>query len=180
MHWIETLEEYFDNIAPELQPEVRAFLEEYYEKKDTHSATSLEGLSKEKLEKILYLDLSHSRTKIHLNQVAECKNLKILDLSTSITGLGFLSDLPDLRILNIEFCNISHGSKYVSELKKLIVFSFSHNQGSINFLSDLNKMKNLLICEFRTIFNGFFPSINVFPNNLINAIYLNFSNQGIT
>ncbi|MFK7983691.1 MAG: hypothetical protein AB8G86_27180 [Saprospiraceae bacterium] len=31
MRWIETLEEYFDNIAPELQPEVRAFLEEYYE-----------------------------------------------------------------------------------------------------------------------------------------------------
>lgn len=176
MRWIEPLEKYFDNITPELQPEVRAFLEEYYEKKDTHSANSLEGLSKEELEKILYLDLSDKKTEVYLNQVAACKNLKILDLRAPITGLGFLSDLSDLRILDIEFGNISHGSKYVSGLKKLIVFSFSNHEGSINFSDCLQEMKNLQFCTFYSPLDSIFQNKNILPSSLV---YLDLSEQGI-
>lgn len=167
MRWIETLEKYFDNIAPELQSEVRAFLKEYNEKKDTHSASSLEGLSKEDLEKILYLELSDNKTEVHLNQVANCKNLKILDLNAPITGLGFLSDLPDLRILALESGNISHGSKYLVGLKKLIALYVSNNEGSINFSDDLSKIKKLLICDFYGETEDHFQNFTTFPSNLI-------------
>jgi len=175
MRWIETLEKYFDNIAPELQSEVRAFLEEYYEKRDIHFSSSLEGLGQKELEKILYLKLTEKEISISLSQVAKCKKLKILELIAPITDLGFLLNLPELRILDISDGNISHGSKYVSKLKKLIVFSFSNNQNEIDFSSDLNKMKNLLICNFENDESN----INFFPNNLINAIYLDFFAQNI-
>ena len=177
MHWIETLEKYFDNITPELQPEVRAFLDEYYTKKDTHSASSLEGLSKQELEEILYLELSDKKTKVSLNQIAQCKNLKILELYSSIEDLSFLVNLPNLRILEIGSCNISHGNKYLTNLEKLIVFSFFNNQGSIDFSKDLAKIKNLLVCSLVTDVDGCLPSISTFPNGLINTIYLELSNQ---
>jgi len=176
MHWIETLEKCFNNITPEQQPEVRAFLEEYYEKKETHSANSLEGLSEEELEEILYLDLSDNKAEIHLNQIAKCKKLKILDLDAPITGLGFLSDLSNLQILNLIASNISHGSKYISELKKLIVFSFSNNEGSIDFSNDISKLNKLLICDFHTESGENFQSVPSFPSSLI---YLSLAEQNI-
>lgn len=41
MDWIDKLEAYYDDIPKHLQPDVRAFLDDYYEKRATHSAFSV-------------------------------------------------------------------------------------------------------------------------------------------
>ena len=98
-NWIETLEKYYEDIPADLKSEVRVFLDEYYEKKNTHSATSLDGLSDEELGELLYLDLKSEESIVLPNKILKCRKLKILVIShhknskkLKILGTGEIKD----------------------------------------------------------------------------------------
>lgn len=184
---IDTLEKYFDEIPPELKLEVRFFLDEYYDKQDTHSATSLKGLSEEELGKLLYLklqgdskDFQESLAKIH-----SCKSLKILSLTESswynrtIENIDFLVNLSKLRILDISGSKVSGFKNTFSNLKELFVFSFSSNATEGDFSGELDNLSKLLICKVDAVFVNSFSNIGRFPQGLSNIIDLNLRNQKI-
>jgi len=122
VHWIETLEKYYEDIAPDLQPEVRAFLDEYYENKDTHSATSLKNLTNDKLEKLLYLEIKNENT-VFIEKLSYCKSLKLLSIKAPIRDLKFLDELKNLRILDLVSREISYAKANFTNLVDLFVLS---------------------------------------------------------
>jgi len=153
MSTIETLEEYFDNIAPELQPEVRAFLEEYYEKKETHSANAMTfgKLNEEELKNLLYLELGDNKIDNLTQKISTCQNLKILIIDSDLVDFDFLANLSNLRILEICFNNNTQD-----------ISSYLDNMGSLLLLSQEE-----------------ISSINRFPSNLKNIVYLDLSKQNL-
>jgi len=152
MHHIETLEEYFGDIAPELQAEVRAFLDEYYEKKETHSADSMTfgKLSEEKLKNLLYLEIKGDEVNNLPQKISICQNLKILKINSTLDNLDFLANLSTLRILAI------FDNKNVQDISRY-----------------LDNMGNLFTCDI------IISSISRFPSNLNNIVYLGLEEQDI-
>ena len=180
MYWIETLEKYFDNIATQLQPEVRAFLDEYYEKKDTHSIKKpLKWLSDEILANLLYLDIRGDSINIFKNKIDLFRNLKILHINAPIDNLDFLENLNELRILSISNTQISKSENIFSKFPELIILDFGENKKALDLSDDISNIKKLIICSLKNYMEGSFPVLNSFPLNLSNAIYLDFSNQKI-
>ena len=92
MIWIERIEKYFNDIPLEQQAEVRDFLDEYYEKKDTHSATSLDDLSDDELGELLYLDLKDKLKDDTIEKLRKCKRLKIFLSRFGKFDLKFVSN----------------------------------------------------------------------------------------
>ncbi|MGB0983638.1 MAG: leucine-rich repeat domain-containing protein [Saprospiraceae bacterium] len=169
--WIEKIEKYFDDIPLAQQPEVRDFLEEYYEKKDTHSATSLEGLSDDELGELLYLD-----TKIRFNddlieKLHKCKKLKILS-SDDRLACKHIVQFTNLRILDLY--SAIQVSKRLFLLKKLLVLDLGVWQVK-RFLEERFLPTNLLFCKIRRTNDENGYDILQFPSNFSNLISLDFS-----
>ena len=181
MRWIETLETYFEQIAPELQPEVRTFLDEYYEKKDTHSAdlTTFGKLSDEELKEILYLDLNVDN--IPPQKILLCENLKILSLGFTSNNLDFLADLPNLRILDIFGHNVTAHKKKLITPSKLFALSILSDKSVLNIFDIIIDEDSLLICYLESDnYNANIDLTNrLFPLNSRNLLYLHLLHQNI-
>lgn len=171
MNWIEQIETYFNDIPLGLQAEVRDFLAEYYEKKDTHSASSLEGLSDEELGELLYLDLRTEIDNENIQKLDKCKKLKILKAVLKKRDLIPLENLTELRILDLDLEEISHALVSLSSLKKLLVFDVSISR--IERLLEENFLPRQLL--FFSI-NGIYEDYDFLdlPSNFSNLIYLRF------
>ncbi len=101
MHWIEKLEEYYDDIPLALRSEVRSFLDEYYEKKETHSAfgtpnylkrrSDVKRLSDGDLKEILYFDWDYSSLAELPERLVLCENLKVLRILSPISNFEVIS-----------------------------------------------------------------------------------------
>ena len=184
MHWIETIEKYFEDIPSELQAEVRAFLEEYYEKKDTHSADihTFGNLSDEELENLLYLELKFrdEKPKLLTQKITLCGNLKILSINGPINELDFLTNLTELRILVFHNAEVAICENVFSELSKLLVFSFQENKEILDVSDEISKMNNLLFCLIVKLGNSSSILLNAFPSKLSSSIiYLDVSGHTI-
>jgi len=183
MHWIEKLEEYFEHIAPELQSEVRVFLDEYHEEKEKEKyfhtiKKTLNSQSKKDLEALKYLALSDHNIHFFLKKVSFLKNLKILEINAPVENLDFLDFLPKLRILKLANTKIKNIENKFSQLSKLIVLELSESQEPLDLSDELSNISNLLICQL-TNYNEEFPILHSFPSNLAKAIYLSFPCQKI-
>ncbi len=185
MNWIEQIETYFNDIPLDLQPEVRDFLEEYYEKKDTHSANSLEGLSDEELGELLYLNLNPLVVyNDELKKLNKCKKLKIFNAYIEGFDLSILTELTHLRIINLELREIPHFLSDLSSLKKLLVVEI----WTLEFIPFLEKkfLSNQLLFYAVYVDPIKIPSkeanynILDLPSNFSNLIYLNLKNINIS
>lgn len=197
MHWIEKLEGYFEDIPAHLQEEIRAFLDEYYEKKETHSAVYENGVFKRKIDgkelndeeliEVLYLVDSYGKNSMEISdRLILSKNLKIFDANVPIKNIEILANFPNLRILNIRGALLDSNKNLLSTkrlsiaLKKMPELNvFSVWDGSNESKTEkISLSKNLLIYQVATQINGniFY---NILPENLPNLIDLEISNQNL-
>lgn len=174
MNWIGKLEEYFDDIVPELQSEVQFFLNEYYEKKDTHSADSLGDLTETELSNLLYLYFESEKNAIPLHLIQKCKKLKVLTINAPIEDFSFLKELHNLKVLNIWGGRIYN----FTLLKSLYVFCLEDNATRVDLSQELSNNKHLLFCSITSLENSF-PSISTIPVNIPNVIEIELINQEI-
>lgn len=158
--WIEEIEKYFDDIPLEQRAEVRSFLDEYYEKKDTHSANSLEGLSDDELGELLCLEVKGELDDETIITLNKCKNLRILVLSpnkVSYTSISF-SSLSKLLVLDLYIIELELFFKENIYPNKLLFFETN--------IQDASRK------EVRS-----FPHLSP---NLSNIIYLGLKGLGIS
>ena len=180
MIWIETIEKYFNDIPLEQQAEVRDFLDEYYEKKDTHSATSLDGLSSDELSELLYLEINDKFNDDTIKRLGKCKKLKTLKINFTGFNLKHIAKLSNLRILELWLKEASSTLTSLVSLEKLLLLYLRTKQPN-SFLGE-NFLPNKLLffeTEIEEEFQGkdyIFPNL---PSNFSNLIYLNFYNSGI-
>ncbi len=151
------------------------FIEEYDKKKQLFFTNSLKGLSINKLNNILYLDLSNGRfTKS--SKFRYLSNLQALDLSyNDIDDLSFLRDLPELQALFLNHCNLKKYDDNIALASNLRLLDLSHNQ--IDYFSQkINELNNL------TALNISNNEIRRLPFNfskLKHLVYLDASNNKI-
>jgi len=179
VHWIETLEKYYEDIAPDLQPEVRAFLDEYYENKDTHSATSLKNLTNDKLEKLLYLEIKNENT-VFIEKLSYCKSLKLLSIKAPIRDLKFLDELKNLRILDLVSREISYAKANFTNLVDLFVLSLVGNNDEGDLTNQVSRLHKVVILNLRNEpIESIIPFISKFPPNLPNLVFVSLKLQEI-
>lgn len=179
MQSIELLKKYFTDIPADLQPEVRAFLDEYEEKKEKHFTESLEGLKNEELEKILYFRYSDIGTETLPDKLGLCKNLKVLEIVGPIKNINVIARLTKLRILEIRASELTEWKNILSKLVNLWALDIEDGESSFDFSKEINRLSNLLICSLMQGFEDY-GFISSFPKDITNVIFLDVFRQDIT
>ncbi len=181
---------FYESDLPAAQKVVE-FFEEYEQKKATHSATSLKGLSEKKLEELLYLDLGEKYWKEIPTQLYDCKSLQFLSIryisKEESLDMVFLENLTQLKTLfiyikspNVYPEEIESFFSLVTGLKNLLILQivFDNNYFKHGSIYDFKIEDNELVflsCNGCGIDKVDFSS-NSYPNMLV----LDFSNNGIT
>ncbi|MCU0392091.1 MAG: leucine-rich repeat domain-containing protein [Thermoflexibacter sp.] len=175
--------EYLDNLYKELKEEgkletnlpMKLFFEEYHQKKDTHSLSTLADLDSKYVEEVLYIELNEQEVK-DLTKIIKFKNVKYLSLyNCPIKNLEGIEQLNKLQFLDIsnsydKKMKLQISSFSISKLINLIELHLRNNQLSGLDLSRLVNLQQLNLWGNQLI------EINL--NELINLQQLNlFGNQ---